>query len=285
MEKEDFVRILKDFRKDATALQKACQKVTYRQIQAKQLLDELESLATRWFEQLEPTLRATFHLGDEVLDKYREPFGKILELSGGKPSKRVVLTIIESILGSYHADILVPVQKHQAILSRFPSLDTVLSHAIGLEADYLTEAVECARLGKRRAAVILGWCAAVNRLHLCIERDGFGRFNQATIQMSAIQTGRYKRFNKKFEIHNLSDLRMSVFDGDLLWVLEYLGAIDGNQHERLEICFTMRNSCAHPGDATITDENLLSFFSDIDALVFTNSKFALLTMPNTTTPV
>ncbi len=285
MGKEDFVRILKDFRKDTIALQKACQKVTYRQIQAKHLLDELESLATRWFEQLEPTLRSTFHLSGEVLDRYREPFGKILELSGGKPSKRVVLTILESTLGSYHPDLLVPVQKHQAILLRFPSLDTVLSHAVGLEVDYLTEAIECARLGKRRAAIILGWCAAVNRLHLCIEKDGFDKFNQATVQMSAIQTGRYKRFNRRSEIHNLSELRMTVFDGDLLWVLEFLGTIDGNQHERLEICFTMRNTCAHPGDATITNENLLSFFSDIDVLVFTNAKFPLPTIPNRTTSV
>ena len=285
MEKEDFVRILKDFRKDAIALQKACQKVTYKQIQAKQLLDGLESLATRWFEHLEPTLRSTFRLDEEVLNKYREPFGKVLELSGGKPSKRVVLTILESSLRSYHADILVPVQKHQAILSKFPSLDTVLSHAIGLEVDYLTEAIECARLGKRRAAIILGWCAAVNRLHLHIEREGFDKFNQATVQMSTIQTGRYKRFNKKFEIHNLSDLRMTVFDGDLLWVLEFLGAIDGNQHERLEICFTMRNTCAHPGDATVTDENLLSFFSDLDTLVFANPKFALPMNPSTVATV
>jgi hypothetical protein len=283
MEKEDFVRVLKDFRKDAIGLQKACQKVTYKQIQAKQLLAGLESLATRWFEQLEPTLRSTFHLGDDVLDKYREPFGKILELSGGKPSKRVVLTILESMIDKYHAEILVPVQKHQAILAKFPSLDIVLSHAMGLEIDYMTEAIECARLGKLRAAVILGWCATVNRLHLRIENDGFDKFNQATVHMSAIQTGRYKRFNKKFEIHNLSDLRMSVFDGDLFWVLEFLGTIDGNQHERLEICFTMRNTCAHPGDATITDENLLSFFSDIDALVFANPKFALPTVPSPTT--
>lgn len=115
----------------------------------------------------------------------------------------------------------------------------------------------------------------MNRLHLYIEKDGFAKFNQATVQMSNIQTGRYKRFNKKFDIQNLSDLRMTVFDGDLLWVLEFLGAIDGNQHERLGICFTMRNTCAHPGEAIVTDENLLSFVSDIDSLVFANSKFSL----------
>jgi hypothetical protein len=275
MDKEDFIKILKDFRKDISDLVKACQKARGNQIQSKNILAKLEALGTRWFEDLDPPLHHTIHLDEEVLVKSRERLGKILELSGGRPSRRVVQTILESILGSYNIDILVPVQKHQAILSKFPNLDLILSHATGLESDYLTEAIECARMGKRRAAIILGWCAAVNRLHLYVKKEGFAKFNQATVRMSTIQSGRYKRFNKKFDIQNLSDLRMTVFDGDLLWVLEFLGTIDGNQHERLGICFTMRNTCSHPGEATITDENLLSFFSDIDTLIFADSKFSL----------
>ncbi len=275
MEKEDFVKILKEFKKDIIDLEKQCQKAPGDRVRAKALLSKLEVLATRWFEQIDQPLRSTFHLDEEVVHKYREPLGKVLELSGGQPSKRVIQTILGAILRSYQADILVPVQKYQAVLSRFPNLDVVLSHATGLEVDYLTEAIECARLSKQRAAIILGWCAAINRFHLYIQKEGFTKFNQATIQMSAIQSGRYKRFNKKFEIQNLSDLRMTVFDGDLLWVLEFMGAIDGNQHERLEICFTMRNTCAHPGEATFSDENVLSFFSDLDSLVFTNPKFNL----------
>lgn len=273
MDKGDFVKFLKDFRKELDKIQKECKNVTGKQIQSKRLLDEIEILATRWFEYINPILRSTFHFDDVALNIYREPFGKLLELSAGKPSNRVVLTILESILKSYHANILVPVQKHEILYAKFPSLDKVLVHAVNLEIDYLTEAIECAKLDKRRAAIVLGWCAAINRLHLYIEKEGFAKFNQAALQMFNIQTGRYKRFNKKFDIQNLSDLRMSVFDGDLLWVLEFLGAIDGNQHERLEICFTMRNTSAHPGDSNITEENLLSFFSDIDNLVLANLNF------------
>lgn len=275
MDKENFVKTLKDFKKDIGDMEKQCRQVAGRQIQSKTLLNSLEVLATRWFDQFEPALRSTFRLEEEILLKYREPFGKILELSGVKPTKGVVQTILDAILHSYHADILVPVQKHQAILAKFPNLDTVLSHATGLEIDYLTEAIDCARLGKRRAAIILGWCAAINRLHFYIEKESFSKLNQASSQMSLMQNGRYRRFNKKFDIQNLSDLRMSVFDGDLLWILEFLGAIDGNQHERLEICFTMRNTCAHPGEANVSDENMLSFFSDIDMLIFANPKFNL----------
>lgn len=275
MDKVDFVRSLKSFKTDINNIAKESQKVTGKQIQSKALLNRLEVLATTWFEQIEPILRSDFQFNEEIISKYRDPFGKMLELIGGKPSKLVIETILGAICLSYHVDLIVPVQKHQITLSRFPDLDVIISHAAGLEVDYLTEAIECARSSRRRAAIILGWCAAVNRLHLYVEKEGFTKFNQASVQMSIIQTGRYKRFNKKFEIQNLSDLRMSVFDGDLLWVLEFLGAIDGNQHERLEICFTMRNTCAHPDEATVSDENVLSFFSDIDNLIFTNQKFNL----------
>lgn len=276
MEKSDFVSALKDFKKDIAEVEKVCQKTAGQQVQTKTSLERIESLATNWFETFEPVLRSTFHFEEDVLNSFREPFGKLLELSGGRPSKMVILTILESILDTYHIRILVPVQKHATVYAKFPSLDSILLNAVGLEVEYLTEAIECANLGKRRAAIILAWCAAVNRLHLYIEKEGFAKFNQASLQMFAIQTGRYKRFNKKFDIQNLSDLRMTVFDNDLLWVLEFLGSIDGNQHERLEICFTMRNTSAHPGEASITDENLLSFFSDINSLIFANPKFAML---------
>lgn len=275
MIKEDFVKALKDHKKEISDVGKQCQKAKGKQIQSRILRGLLESLATKWFEQMEQPLQFTFQISNDVLQRYHNEFGKILEISGTSPAKGTVLNCIAGILRSYHVDLVVPVQKHQAALAKFPSLDNILSHAHGQEVDYLREAVDCARLNKNRAAIILGWCAAVDRLHRYIEKNGIDKFNQASVRMSAIQSGRYKRFNKKFEIQNLSDLRMSVFDNDLLWVLEFMGVIDGNQHERLEICFTMRNTSAHPGDANISDENVLSFFSDIDSLVFIDPKFNL----------
>jgi hypothetical protein len=87
--------------------------------------------------------------------------------------------------------------------------------------------------------------------------------------------GRFKRFQKSFGVNSLSELRATVFDTDLLWVLEYWELIDANQHERLSICFTMRNNAAHPGEAPITDVNLASAFSDLKNIIFDNPKFKL----------
>jgi hypothetical protein len=93
--------------------------------------------------------------------------------------------------------------------------------------------------------------------------------------MATMASGRYKRFTKKFNIQNLSDLRMSVFDNELLWVLEFLGLIDGDEHEALSTCLTRRNICAHPGDAAPSPENVASFFSDINRHILQNKKLSL----------
>ena len=44
---------------------------------------------------------------------------------------------------------------------------------------------------------------------------------------------------------------------------------------RLRACYEMRCQCSHPGEAPITEYNLLSFFSDIDQIIFKNPKFAI----------
>lgn len=51
--------------------------------------------------------------------------------------------------------------------------------------------------------------------------------------------------------------------------------IDSNQHTRLRSCFDLRCQCAHPGDAPVTEYNLLSFFSDLKEIVLQNEKFKL----------
>jgi hypothetical protein len=58
-----------------------------------------------------------------------------------------------------------------------------------------------------------------------------------------------------------------------MWVLEGMAFIDSNQHTRLRSCFDMRCQCAHPGDAPVTQYNLLSYFSDLNEIVFKNEKF------------
>ena len=140
------------------------------------------------------------------------------------------------------------------------------------ENAYLKEAIECARHDFYRASVVLGWCAATDRIHRTIEKVGFAKFNIASATMASQTAGRFKKFNTVQNVSSLSEIR-EVFDTLILWVIEGMGLIDSNQHTRLRSCFDMRCQSAHPGDAPLTQYNLLSYFSDLNEIVFKNEKF------------
>lgn len=275
MDKREFTTELKEFKAKFSDLKKQIQNIKNKQIHSKSILQHIEILATMWFDKFESTIRHFYSLKPEIVDQYHTYFGKLLEYSSIRPSTSVVLSLLQEIEKRISAEIIVPVLKYQSDIKKHNSFSNILSGQQGTELEYLKEAVDCAERGYFRAAVVLGWCAVVDRLHKKIMMIGLDKFNNASTQMATISTGRYKRFNKKYDIHNLSELRMTVFDNDLLWILEFLGLIDGNEHEKFEICFTIRNTCAHPGDSKPTIENVISFFSDLNQLVFQNKKLSL----------
>ena len=275
MNKSEFAEEIKFFRTKIVSLKKTIDSTGKRQIFGKHILRDIETLATLWFNSFESPLRHFYNVESTVIEQYHDAIGKLLEFSTMNPASSTVIALLQGIEKGINQDILVPVLKYQVEISKHGYYSNILVDKTGVELEYLKEAVQCADAGYFRAAIILGWAAAVDRLHQTIMKNGLDKFNNASLQMTALSTGRYKRFNKKFNIQNLSDLRMGVFDNDLLWVLEFLGFIDGSEHEKLQICFTMRNICAHPGEAKFSPENIGSFFSDLDSLVFRNQKFKL----------
>lgn len=90
--------------------------------------------------------------------------------------------------------------------------------------------------------------------------------------MASETKGRYKKFNQVQNISSISELR-EVFDHIILWIIEGLELIDSNQHTRLRSCFELRCQCSHPGDAPVTEYNLLSYYSDLNEIIFKNPKF------------
>jgi len=154
-------------------------------------------------------------------------------------------------------------------------LDSLLtSVTVPSELLYLGEAANCLKQGYFKAAVVMGWCAAINRVHLKIEQLGFTQFNTTSATMKNATSGAYKRFNKTYSINSLSELR-EVFDNDVLWIVEGLGLIDSNERKRLVACFDLRNQSAHPNNTSTTKENAISFFSDIINIILTNQKFTI----------
>jgi hypothetical protein len=140
------------------------------------------------------------------------------------------------------------------------------------ESDYLKEAIECAESGFRRASIVMGWCATIDKTQKQILKLGFDKFNKASSEIKNQKSGKFKNWNKEFSIATLGELQ-AIFDTDLIIITEWLGLIDGNQADRLRTCFQYRNHSAHPGQAPIEDANVVVFFSDITAIILESPSF------------
>ena len=229
-------------------------------------------ITTAWFEKIDPYLDS-YDISPSAKEDYAKLFRRLLALSTKGAQSSQYTTLIEDILKNFHDDILIPALRYSSKGIDLTVIDKIVSAATPEEKDYLDEAVGCAKENYLRAATILTWCAAIHRMHKVVEKIGFDVFNAKSLEMKGVTSGRYKRFKKSFEIHSISELR-TVFDNDLLWVLEYMQLLDGNQHDRLEICFTMRNNSGHPGEAKISEPNFQSYCSDVYEFVFGNPKFS-----------
>ena len=237
------------------------------------LRTEANALGREWHKDFAAKLKSS--LTAEALENYSTQFTRLIKLSSPNNKVSSYLTALELIIKPFNEDLLIPSQQGAlggAATSSFDAFFAVLSNAD--ESDYLAEAVACAKHGHLRAAVVLGWSAAVDRIQRVVELKGFDKFNSMVLQMTAATTGRYKRFKKIDPVTNTAELQ-EVFDKPLLWVIEGMGMIDTNEHARLVSCFDMRCHGAHPGNAPITSYNLMSFFSDLDQIVFMNPKFKL----------
>jgi hypothetical protein len=156
------------------------------------------------------------------------------------------------------------------ISSRLASLPARLSNAA--ERGYIEEALTCIKVGASRAAIVLGWCAVIDRMRRKIEAVGFDKFNEASTRLKNQITGKFKHWNKGPQANTMDDLN-PVFDNDLMIVLQGMGLLDDNQAERLRTMFQYRCHSAHPADAPIEPPHVVAFFTDAMDIVLANKKF------------
>jgi len=274
MSKAEILNGLNELEKALDQLGRNFDKSEIKFIKRKQTQHRVQSVAKKWFEEIEPVIHQ-FGVSDVVKKKYHELFTQLLQLSLRTARKKTYQRTIEQILADFKNDIIIVVMKSVGQIVSITNLAKILGNVTKEEEEYLDEALGCARHGFFRGSMVLVWSAAIHRMQKIIEKLGFEEFNRKSEEMRNIREGRFKRFNKSFNIHSLSELRATVFDTDLLWILEYWGLIDANQHQRLSICFTMRNNAAHPGEAPITEVNLASAFSDLKSIIFDNPQFKI----------
>ena len=233
---------------------------------------QAEQLATHWFNDTVPQL-SSVGVALEAVDRYSAQFSRLLKLSRHNNRKSSYLDVLSALTKRWTDELIHPLQVGP------PQRQSLLSGLLAdlhdpNETEYLQEAIQAANANLYRAAAVLGWCAAIDRVHRRIEDLGFSAFNVASAKMASETKGRYKKFSKTQNVHSLAEVR-EVFDSVILWVIEGMGLVDTNEHARLRGCFELRSQSAHPGNASVTEYNLLSFFSDINEIIFKNPKFAV----------
>lgn len=252
-------------------LRKSLKAETVPQVAKKLFRAKANELGSLWHRDFSPKLRSA--VGAEVCDRYDAGFTRLIKLSAPNNLRSSYLETLSALTSRFRDELIIPAKQGSfsaAAPSTFDSFFASLGNPE--EGEYLREAIACARAGHFRAAAVLGWSAAIDRVHRKIESLGFRQFNVASAQMASQQIGRYKKFNQVQNVNSISEIR-EVFDTVVLWIVEGMGLIDSNQHTRLRSCFDMRCQSAHPGDAPVTQFNLLSFFSDLDQIIFSNAKF------------
>jgi hypothetical protein len=260
------------------ALRRALKSETVPTVGKLALRNEAKALGRDWHKDFAPKLKHS--LTPEALKNYGDQFTRLLKLSAPNNKVASYLAAIELIIKPFNDELLIPSQQGSLGESAPSSFDAFFSNLSNAEeSEYLAEAIACAKAGHMRAAAVLGWSAAIDRVHRVLDHNGLDNFNRMSQQMQAATSGRYRKFNKGQNVGSLAELR-EVFDSTILWVIEAMGMIDTNQHTRLGSCFDMRCHGAHPGDAPITTYNLMSFFSDLDQIIFSNAKFKIPTPTN-----
>ncbi len=255
------------------ALRKSLKAETVPTVGKLTLRNEANALGRDWHKDFAPKLKHC--LTPEALKNYGDQFTWLLKLSTPNNKVASYLSAIDLIIKPFNDELLIPSQQGVLGDSAPSSFDAFFANlANAEESEYLSEAIACAKAGHLRAAAVLGWSAAIDRVHRVLDYNGLDKFNSMSRQMQAATTGRYRKFNKGQNVGSLAELR-EVFDSTILWVIEAMGMIDTNQHTRLGSCFDMRCHGAHPGDAPITTYNLMSFFSDLDQIIFSNAKFKI----------
>jgi hypothetical protein len=269
------VDALVKLQEDLRALGRAVKAETASSISRQSIRAEALRLGQSWFSEVRPAIEGSV-IPVQTLDRYGKGFQRLVKISSPNNLKTSYLDTLEGLTKKFKAEILLPLQTAPPPPPRETSVFDEMFASLG-DADvddaYLKEAIDCARADFIRAAAVMGWCAAIARIHRTVEKTGFQKFNVASAMMASQTQGRFKKFNRPQNVLSLSDLQL-VFDTDVLWILEGMQAIDANQHARLRSCFDLRNHSAHPGEAPVTDYNLLSFFSDIIEIVLKKPKFA-----------
>lgn len=273
--KQQILLNLKEFRRALRSLKKDLLSEKAKCVSKRRLCESADQIATKWVEELRSPLEHKFKLDKNLIQETAAYMKRLHVLSRPNNLKSSYLQVINDILKQFDNKFILPIKQTTYEIENVLDLTKIIpSLPDPEESQYLQEAISCAAAGYRRAAIVMGWCCAINHMQQKIISLDFSKFNSTSMKLKNQTKGKFKRWNKEFQISTLSELQQ-VFDTDLIIVLEGMGLFDSNQVQRLKTCFQYRNHSAHPGKALIGDPHVVTFFSDINEIILQNPKFAI----------
>jgi len=273
--KVEFLGRLDQFERDLRDLKKTIQETSSVRINRIAVRDAAEGLASQWVEEIRSPLEHKFGIQSDLILETSNAFKRLHVLARPNNRKASYLGVINSILKNFKNKFVLPIQQSTPIVTSKFDLAKMVVGLSADESEYLKEAIACANSGHHRAAIVLGWCAAIDRLRKKIQATGFAKFNATSTALKTQISGKHKRWNKEFSVTTLGELQ-EVFDSDLIIVCEGMGLLDGNEADRLiRVDFQYRNHSAHPGQAPVEEPHLVAFFNDIDKMILRNPRFAV----------
>lgn len=272
--KQEFIEKLEYFKANVKRLKKEVISIPGERVGRKALMELADEIATYWVEELRSPLEHKVQLDPDLIQETANHMKQLHVLSRPNNHKSSYIKTLNSVLRKFDDKFILPIKQNYSdeIDSASKLHELIPNLATPEESDYLKEAFDCAASGFRRAAIVLGWCAVISKIQEKLLVIGLETFNKTSTKLKESDKGKYKYWKKEYSITSLSELQ-TVFDTDLIVILEGMELIDSNQAERLRTCFQYRNHSAHPGEAPIEEPNMIAFFSDINSIVLSNEKF------------
>ena len=171
---------------------------------------------------------------------------------------------------------LKPTKKQQTLLEdvrkQFETTSTPFSVQ---EKSYIAEALSCLENDCYKAATIMIWASGIDRILAFLEKGAnLADFNAASSAMATIANAPYKHFVKNFQKNaaSVDAIRLSANDRHLLAYVNYKAFITGTQFKKLNKNYEVRCDCAHPTDISISANEVISIFENVQSLILNNAK-------------
>jgi hypothetical protein len=271
--KEEILNKLKDFQNRLKSLKRLISVEKTKTVNKQNLRKEADSIATMWVEELRSPLEHKFKLDKDLISRTAENIKHLHIISRPSNLASSYFKIIDEVLKNFDNKFILPIKQTSFAVEKILDLSKIITTLPNPdESSYLKEAIDCAYARHYRASIVMGWCCAIDRIQRTLMSIGLSNFNAASTKIKNQTKGKFKHWNKEFNFTTLSELQ-TVFDSDLITILEGMELVDGNQSQRLDTCLQYRNHSAHPGEAPIDEPHIITFFTDINSIILQNPKF------------